>query len=242
MIDNLKYQTLQEIAGNIKHKLDNLLTGELSKSDLENLTEASRELFERLIVLRYKAYDGEVKEQVVVSAPIAQQQTPDTESLPEISFRLEETKAEEPLQISLIDAIEEVTKTEVNTHVPEETKVVPMITEPSKPAANVMSDVKESLHEKLSRVVAASESLAEKMENNPIPDLKRAITLNQRFQFSRELFKGNNQDYEVAIDKLNNTTREDAMQQLASLRSKYAWSEESTVTTDFVELIERRYM
>lgn len=241
MIDNLKYQTLQEIAGNIQRKLDYLLTGELSRKDLENLTDASRELYERLVVLRYKAYDDEVKEQVTVAAPVSKEETPDTQTLPEISFRLEETKPEEPLQISLIDAIEEVTKTESTPTKHEETIVVPLVNEPTKPAA-VNHDNKESLHEKLSRVVAASESLADKMENNPIADLKRAITLNQRFQFSRELFKGNNQDYEVAIDKLNNTTREDAMQQIATLRSKYSWSEDSSVTSDFVELIERRYM
>lgn len=241
MIDNLKYQTLQEIAGNIQRKLDYLLTGELSRKDLENLTDASRELYERLVVLRYKAYDDEVKEQVTVAAPVSKEETPDTQSIPEISFRLEESKPEEPLQISLIDAIEEVTKTESTPTKDEETIVVPLVNEPTKPAA-VQNDNKESLHEKLSRVVAASESLADKMESNPIPDLKRAITLNQRFQFSRELFKGNNQDYEVAIDKLNNTTREDAMQQIATLRTKYSWSEDSSVTSDFVELIERRYM
>ncbi|MBX7051086.1 MAG: hypothetical protein K1X54_03525 [Flavobacteriales bacterium] len=241
MIDNLKYQTLQEIAGNIQRKLDHLLTGELSRMDLENLTDASRELYERLVVLRYKAYDEEVKEKVTVTPSVAKEETPDTQSIPEISFRLEEIKTEEPLQISLIDAIEEVTKAEPAITKPEETVVVPLVPEPTRPAAST-HDSKESLHEKLTRVVAASESLAEKMENNPIQDLKRAITLNQRFQFSRELFKGNNQDYEVAIDKLNNTTREDAMQQIATLRTKYSWSAESSVTSDFVELIERRYM
>jgi hypothetical protein len=249
MIDNLKYQTLQEIASDIQKKLDHLLTGDLSRSDLESLTASSRELYERLVVLRYKAYDGEVKvnqaeiieqSQNVVESTVNSVESEESSIVEEISFRIEETKTEEPIQISLIDAIEEVTlQEETPTKTEEETKVVPITTEPSRPAA---SEQRESLHEKLTRVVTASESLAEKMENNPIPDLKRAITLNQRFQFSRELFKGNNQDYEVAIDKLNSSTREDAMQHLANLRSKYAWSDESAVTSDFVELVERRHL
>ncbi|MFN9800256.1 MAG: hypothetical protein ACK54P_09605, partial [Bacteroidota bacterium] len=85
------------------------------------------------------------------------------------------------------------------------------------------------------------ETLARKLESSPISDLKRAITLNQRFQFSRELFKGNNQDYEVTIDRLNTASREDALKTLDNLRSRYEWNDESQVTQDFLELVQRRH-
>ena len=80
------------------------------------------------------------------------------------------------------------------------------------------------------------------MEHTPISDLKKAITLNQRFQFSKELFKGNNQDYEVTIDRLNTTNRDEAMRTLDTLRSKYSWNNESAVAQDFTELVERRFL
>jgi hypothetical protein len=101
---------------------------------------------------------------------------------------------------------------------------------------------KESLHEKLSKELNRPESLAQKLEHDPIADLKRAISLNQRFQFSKELFKGNNQDYELAIDKLNSSSRDEAMKHLESLRSKYSWNTGSTVAHDFVDLVERRHL
>ncbi|MEY3397770.1 MAG: hypothetical protein RL220_364, partial [Bacteroidota bacterium] len=98
-----------------------------------------------------------------------------------------------------------------------------------------------SLHDKLSRELGVKESLAEKLEHSPIADLKKAISLNQRFQFSRELFKGNNQEYEVAIEKLNSSNREDALKHLDTLKSKYNWSPDSAIVTDFTDLVERRH-
>ncbi|MBC8045495.1 MAG: branched-chain amino acid aminotransferase [Fimbriimonadaceae bacterium] len=107
--------------------------------------------------------------------------------------------------------------------------------------ATPKAESKEALHDKLAKSIPAKESLAEKMEGTPIPDLKKAISLNQRFQFSRELFKGNNQEYEVSIDKLNTASRDEAMKHLSNLKSKFTWNDESPVTHDFIELVERRH-
>ncbi len=253
MKDILKFKSLTELATDLGQKLELLSEGRLSKTDLETLTIESRELYERLVVLRFKAYDSEVKgitvieprhEEVVIEQ--------EAEPIPQISFRIEEPKAEVPVQVSLIDAIEEVAKAE------EAQEVEPILAQEVTPVAvaeSVIADAPspvqfvpaspiekaESLHDRLTKTFGNSESIAEKLEHHPIPDLKRAITLNQRFQFSRELFKGNNQDYEVAIDKLNTSNRDEAMRHLESLKNKYAWNNESPVATDFVGLVERRH-
>jgi hypothetical protein len=93
----------------------------------------------------------------------------------------------------------------------------------------------------LARTMVQQETVAQHHTHAPIADLKIAITLNQRFQFPRELFKGNNQDYEVAIDLLNTSTRDEALQYVKSLESKYQWSEGSTVVRDFRTLVDRRH-
>ncbi len=258
MKDILKFKSLTELASDLSQKLELLSDGRLSKTELETLTMESRELYERLVVLRFKAYDSEVKgitvieprhEEVVIEQEI--------EPIPQISFRIEEPKAEIPVQVSLIDAIEEVAKAE------EAQEVLPIVTKEANPVAATEPEIEEvaaaaptspasfmpaspiekaeSLHDRLTKTFGGSESIAEKLEHHPIPDLKRAITLNQRFQFSRELFKGNNQDYEVAIDKLNTSNRDEAMRHLESLKNKYAWNNESPVATDFVGLVERRH-
>jgi hypothetical protein len=250
MKDNLKFKTLTELAATLSQKLELLSEGRLSTNELEILTAESRELYERLVVLRFKAYDTEVKGVTVIPLPaeevqdvveeISREELP--EPMPQIAFRLDEPKVETPVQVSLIDAIEEVVKAEesISPYVNTESIKVEAPT-PAVAVASVQNEKVESLHDRLTKSLGNSESIADKLEHHPISDLKRAITLNQRFQFSRELFKGNNQDYEVAIDKLNTSNREDAMRHLDSLKNKYAWNNESPVASDFVGLVERRH-
>jgi len=228
MIENPRYLSLQELAADLHANLSKLAKGQLSVDNLERLTEDGRELYERLVVLRHKAYDQ-----------IAKENSPDVQveqATAPISFRIvsaEPTASVAPNQVSLIDAIEEITRQETAEQAPMNEMVE------QKPAPVVI--VPESLNDKLSKSIPAQESLARKLEHTPISDLKRAITLNQRFQFSRELFKGNNQDYEVSIEKLNSTSRDEAMKTLDSLRARYDWSTESPVAQDFRDLVERRH-
>ena len=234
MENTQKYTRLSELAAEIEFNVQLLTAGKLSTAELETLTEQTRELFERLVVLRYKAYDESVNG--------VSKTTSIVEEIAPVEPVREEVKWEQTNQVSLIDAIEEVTKTE---------PVAPLFTFQSEqrqeaPISNTLFDLAalpatESVNEMLAKTMGARETLAESLEHKPISDLKEAITLNQRFQFSRELFKGNNQDYELAIDHLNRTSREDALLHVELLRSKYGWSSDSVITSDFMLLIERRH-
>ena len=257
MNDSVKFKRIQELAATLQSGLDELSVGKLSIEQLEMLTDHSRELHERLVVLRFKAYDSSVKgvkmeakeaEPVSIAFKISTP-TPAAATPPPAPAPVE-SKPEVPVnQVSLIDAIEEVTKAETAPEQP--TAAVKETSEESfeinvgtrQEAINTFTQPKpqESINDRLSKTVGNVASVAQKHEHTPIADLKRAITLNQRFQFSKELFKGNNQEYEVAIDRLNNTNRDEAFRQLDALKSKYSWNNESQVTQDFVELIERRY-
>ena len=235
MNESTKYPRLQELSANIQLQMERLKAGELSLEELEIVVNQSRELYERLVVLRYKAFD----ESVNGSSVSATNQ--------EVAMALntvEESKPELTNQVSLIDAIAEVTKTE---DVVEELPLFTMDTTIAEtPVTNTLFDLAAlpatpSVNEMLARTMVQQETVAQHHTHAPIADLKIAITLNQRFQFSRELFKGNNQDYEVAIDLLNTSSREDSMQYLKSLESKYQWSNGSTVVRDFCTLVERRH-
>jgi tRNA A37 N6-isopentenylltransferase MiaA len=271
MYEPVKYKRLKEIVNELGAKLEKLHEGELSKGDLENLTEESRELYERLVVLRFKAFQDEVSNaaETQKSVEVEKHKEPAAEPTPTIteapamkveeapsiepfSFRLDPIEKTEPVptQVSLIDAIEEVVKEAEHQLADKEIPVaVNTQINASQPTADPITlndkmkqSVTENFYEKLSKTIEKKESFNDKLEQSSIPDLKRAISLNQRFQFSKELFKGNNQEYEQAIEKLNTTTREDAMKQLASLRNKYQWNETSPVASDFMELVERRYL
>jgi hypothetical protein len=239
MDTNLKYTKLQELAATIQSKLEQLSSGNLSTTELEEMTEQSRELFERLVVLRYKAYDETVNGATKQTAQVTEEiVTPPVQ---------EEVKWEPTNQVSLIDAIEEVTKSEQVEEIQPMFSFDPTPKHEETVISNMLFDLAalpatESVNEMLAKTMGSQrETLAHSLEHKPIADLKEAITLNQRFQFSRELFKGNNQDYEVAIDHLNRVSRDEAMQHLSALRSKYAWNNEAPVTHDFVVLVERRH-
>lgn len=253
MYEPVKFKRLRELAAELNDKLDALQIGKLSAEELESMTEHSRELYERLVVLRYKAFDSSVKEEA--TAPEEKQTEPVNAEPAPIAFKIDEPKNEAtPNQVSLIDAIEEVTKLEtLNVTETEQKEEEPLIDQTEDAPVEIEKTQithneraaafanQESLHERLAKGMGNTETLAAKHEHTAISDLKKAISLNQRFQFSKELFKGNNQEYEMAIDKLNTANREEALKQLENLRSKFSWANDNMVTQDFVSLIERRH-
>lgn len=258
MYEPLKFKRMKEIAADLNDRLDQLEVGSMSKENLEMLTEQSRELYERLVVLRFKAYDkevkGDIKEEAQVEIPSAQ---------PVINFSISEPKTETvlPGQVSLIDAIEEeinkasaikeeITDIAIDEVVEETPLVIDHVDtaheenehiETAQPVAKPQFNSPLSLYDRLTKNISVAETIAEKSEHQSISDLKKAISLNQRFQFSKELFKGNNQEYEVAIDRLNATSRDEAFKMIDSLKGKYAWGEGSPVANDFIDLVNRRH-
>ena len=233
MNNSSKYPRLHELASSIQTQMERLMAGELSLEELELVTEQGRELYERLVVLRYKAYNETVT---------GRQEIEVVQELNAVTAEKETSKQDAPHQVSLIEAIEEVTKEELFDEAP----LFALNTKEDSPVSNTLFDLAalpatQSVNDMLAQTIVQHETLAQHHTHAPIADLKIAITLNQRFQFSRELFKGNNQDYEVAIDLLNTSSKEDALQYVKSLEGKYEWSNESTVVRDFRSLVERRH-
>jgi hypothetical protein len=99
-----------------------------------------------------------------------------------------------------------------------------------------------SLNDSFKESASQQATIAKKLEGSAISDLKKNISLNQRFQFCKDLFKGNNQEYEVTLEKLNNTNRDEAMRVLQALKDKYSWNPDSMAAKDFTDLVNRRYM
>ncbi|MBL7882893.1 MAG: hypothetical protein JNL69_02410 [Bacteroidia bacterium] len=75
-----------------------------------------------------------------------------------------------------------------------------------------------------------------------IADIKSAIGINDRFQFSNELFQGNMQEYEIGIQQLNSSENIDsAMVYFNSLKKLYNWDMKNETVIRLLELVERRY-
>jgi len=86
-------------------------------------------------------------------------------------------------------------------------------------------------------------SVAEKHSKNPVSDLKKSIGINEKFAFINDLFDGDLNSYNEAIDHLNNSS--DQYHALAFLQSdlssKYNWNGESDAFLKLRNLVERRF-
>ncbi len=102
----------------------------------------------------------------------------------------------------------------------------------------------DSLHKRISGE-EEDKSIGERMQKQPIANLKDAIGVNEKFLFINELFEGNIQDYQEAIAKLNDM--EDAraaFDYLNTLGVEYAWDGSRSADTieKLARLVQRRHL
>jgi hypothetical protein len=100
-----------------------------------------------------------------------------------------------------------------------------------------------SLYDKLSKG-AEDRTLANKLKKNPIPDLKSAIGINEKFLFINQLFNGDAMEYTNAIDYINKSgDHSSALRYLKeNVFGKYSWTEDNDQVQIFLDLVERRFL
>ncbi len=234
---------LQSLAQQLADQLNGLYSGKNKKDSLEQMVNHSRELYERLIVLRHKAYEADVRpenelpinEITLEELPVFEIEIPETteetiSETPATTFELEAEIEEEesPIdidtrQVNLMDMIEEVTQSQ-NSPDPVLEENTPII----------------SLNDILAQQ-QTQHTILKRLEKAPIDDLKKSITMNQRFQFARELFMGDSEQYEISISELNNASGEKAMALLDQLKKKFNWDTASIAYIELEELVQRRH-
>lgn len=275
---------LKELSEELHSNINELLSGNMSPAQTQHLVELCSELYEKLIVLRFKAFTETITPTEKLQAVL------ETSEPIKIDTNSVSTPPELANQVNLIDAIKEVEQVaeqgpsedanalqdvsqdstkdvaqdasqeeEVEEEDNEDEEIVFQLIPNDEPVTETpvmtvvtqtpveetpKSDVKPpvSLNDTFKENASQQASIAKKLEGSPISDLKKNISLNQRFQFCKDLFKGNNQEYELMLEKLNNTNRDEAMRILQTLRDKYSWNPESMAAKDFTDLVNRRYM
>lgn len=99
-----------------------------------------------------------------------------------------------------------------------------------------------SLHDKIA-AESQDKSIAVKLQKNPVTDLRKSIGINEKFAFINELFDGDLNNYNEAIELLNNSNgHQHAIETLQSnLTEKYSWSGGSEAYLKLKDLIDRRF-
>jgi hypothetical protein len=267
---------LKELSDNLHHNINELLSGNMSPDQTQHLVELCSELYEKLIVLRFKAFTETITPAEKMQAVL------ETSEPIKIDFTPSAPPTELANQVNLIDAIKEVEQVvaqDSTKDVAQDANALQDSTKDVAQDANALQDSSKdasqeeeededeeivfqlipndepaieapkgevkpmvSLNDTFKENASQQATIAKKLEGSPISDLKKNISLNQRFQFCKDLFKGNNQEYEVTLEKLNNTNRDEAMRVLQTLKDKYSWNPDSMATKDFTDLVNRRYM
>ncbi|MBN2682020.1 MAG: hypothetical protein JXR58_05895 [Bacteroidales bacterium] len=194
-----------------------------------------------VVVMDRKDYEMSLeKEQVVVEDIIvAQVEENSVEPESEIfEIELEEESLEEP-KVEKSEEILEQTNFIFKDELKRELKEEEPAAKQSQTVADQFQNGKKSLND-LAAVTNKVRDLASKLKDQPISDLKKAINLNDRFLFTKELFEGNAVKYNQSIEDLNNFSNLD--QAMEYINAGMQWDMEKESFKKFVELVYRRYM
>ena len=228
-VDDKRYKRIQDLVKALIEAERALEKGNLNVAGLEQACDDARELYERLVVLRHKAREGErphppAAALALAAEPPAEQPAakPKEEDPPKAPvpppappaavIRLD-TRAE-IRQTSLIDAIAE-------------TEAAPVRPRTGKSASGAVDRPK---------------SVADKLGEAPIPDLGKAIALSQKFWFVAELYGGDREAFERGVEAINTASGGDEARRLVDeqlTRLKKAPDPEALHA--FLELVERRH-
>ncbi len=208
-----------------------------------------RELYEAFSALnKDDHYEQEKPEPAKIRTEINEVETIDmTNVFKDNSNKTEITKQKEPEPVYKKEApvITEVQKQqEENNTVQDKKTTLDLFSTSGQPTiADKYKDSKtSSINEKIGNT-KTDETIASKMQKKPISDLKAAIGINEKFLFINELFKGNMEDYNEAVSKINMSQNyEEAVRHLDSFKKTYTWNDNSNSLKIFRELIQRRFI
>lgn len=226
MEENKPFKPISELINEIKQYTDKLESGSLSINELSNVLSATRDLHERVVVLKYKAAEKLVQnENGGHNGRFKLNLKKDNQlSLDEVISDTVQEKLEKA-QINFLDDVDNTTQIEKQTQPIEPTSV------------ENQNTVNEQFSEN------QNTTLADKLKQSPISDLKQAIGINLKYLFMNDLFEGENTHYNEAVDVLNSFgSSEEANNKLSELRQQYNWDDENTSVIRFTELVERRYL
>ncbi|MGL6269674.1 MAG: hypothetical protein ACRC2O_17195 [Chitinophagaceae bacterium] len=89
----------------------------------------------------------------------------------------------------------------------------------------------------------AKTELADRLQDSPVKDLKKAIGINDRYLYINELFNGNEAMFERTLKTLNSFSilPEAEFWIQRELKLKMGWKEENPLVHQFIQLVKRRF-
>ena len=242
------FESYKEIITELKQLSEGIESGNLSESDLQRFADLSQKLYERAVILNFKAMETKVFEnkpqsKIEVATPPAEEpkeeprlapKTPKEE--PTILFDFstpEEEKAEEPVVTE--PAPSPVEEVEI---IDEQPPTVETIIEQR--VTQVSSDEVQSFYQRFTKV--HSDSLNDQLSNSKIESLKTAFGLNDKMRIIGELFNGDSDAFSETITHLDQlSSGETARKQLSEIAVTRGWDAEHELVEELVKTVNRKF-
>jgi hypothetical protein len=108
-------------------------------------------------------------------------------------------------------------------------------------AGAVLNPARKVLYDKIAK--PTDKTVATQASRQPISNIKSSIGINEKFIYLKDLFKNNINDYNEALEKLNNfDSYEEAEDFFQDLKQKYGWDPDSKSFQGLADLLSRRYL
>jgi hypothetical protein len=249
----------EDILKEIESLFEKMSRGILSVEELDELVLLTRELNERSVILRYKAFEEKVfgkspeaeiipeaLVEVEMEEAIIEEKEPIPVSHPVFDFSLfEESNAEERVQSieqeeevlleeRIIEKVVEETPEEEVVQIVEETIIEETI------SATVQSNGDISLL--LKRFTEVHQSMEIHMALSKLETLIGSFGLNERLQYINELFDGSSEKFGDAVKELDQLkSKDEAFLKAGEMALVNEWDKDSDTVADFIQKLSRRY-
>jgi hypothetical protein len=246
MNKNKRFMTIQDIIKQLDELGTKLEAGRLAPEEVIEMADLSRDLYERLVVIRHKSYEDLIREErqvEVVAEPEAQpipeaveeSQTPPVASEKEV---IDEAIFDDESALHT-DSIEEISGPEIAIGsadvTPNQISLIDSIEE--------IKQMEQSLNDKFHEQ-SDEKSLAQRLQQKPIEDLVGSIGINQKFRFISQLFNEDHRAFENSVKKLNSfgsyIEADEYIQN--TLSEQYAWNPKDPVVKELIDLAQRRFL
>ena len=256
---------IKTILGHLQSGVEKLESGHLSPEDMELLVEDAKELYERMVILRYKIYETSVLgvKEAVISASIRHTEI---ETPIDLFGSIDEPTSEPEFEVTFAsgqsDELNEEKIIEEESHEEEELieEAAPIVEEDlieeEEEEEELHGEEEEELIERASpsswepefsgdQPIWMAEMEANIRDNRsvfPLESLIGAFTLNEKLQFINELFDGSSDEFSSNVKQLDQLASIDAARNMiAELAATYTWDTDSEIVEDFMYKICRRY-
>jgi len=245
MNKNNCFMTIQDIINQLEELGAKLEAGRLGSEEVIEMADLSRDLYERLVVIRHKSYEDLIREErdaEVVEEPAAgpldetlEPETPPVLSEKEVITEAISEKEPEPnsdRDLEVTGPVIPMGSAEIS---PNQISLIDSIEE--------IKRMEQSLNDKFQEK-SEEKSLAQRLKQKPIEDLTSSIGINMKFRFITQLFNEDKAAFEVSVQKLNSfgsyIEADEYIQN--TLSEQYGWNPKDPVVKELIDLAQRRYL